>query len=270
MIFLPLLNETALEAGAAIMGYFQNGAGVSRKVDGSPVTAADEAAEAIILKALRSAYPDIPILAEEEAAAGLAPSALGERFFLVDPLDGTREFISGREDFTVNIALIEAGAPTLGVVYAPAKNLIYFGGGSEAYRANVRGFKMGEPLPIRVSEAREKPVVVASRSHLDAGTRALCERLGEHGFISAGSSLKFCLVAEGEADLYPRLGPTMEWDTGAGDAVLRAAGGSVVTLDGAPLTYGKRITGLRPYENPEFLASGGYDISRIIHNKNVV
>jgi 3'(2'), 5'-bisphosphate nucleotidase len=192
--------------------------------------------------------PDIPVISEEQAAAGLAPPA-GERFWLVDPLDGTREFIQRNGEFTINIALIEAGAPTLGVVLAPALGRLF--AGAVGHGARTHDASGERSITCRNAPA-EGVTVVASRSHGDAD--ALEIFLAEHKVAaqtSAGSSLKFCLVAAGEADLYPRLGRTMEWDTAAGHAVLAAAGGRVMTLDGMDLRYGK--PGL---DNPHFVARG--------------
>jgi 3'(2'),5'-bisphosphate nucleotidase len=253
----------ALQAGAVILEvYGQTDFGARTKADGSPVTEADGLAEAVILEQLAALAPDIPVVAEEAAAAHATPE-IGRRFFLVDPLDGTKEFLNRNGDFTVNIALIEDGVPVLGVVYAPAQGAIWAGAaGAGARWAEVEnGAVVG---PWRSIGVRRPPAeglhVVASRSHLSPETAAFIARFRVADSISAGSSLKFCRVAEGLADLYPRLGRTMEWDTAAGDAILRAAGGSVRTLDGAALTYGKRN---QPddsdFANPWFVASGLFD-----------
>jgi 3'(2'),5'-bisphosphate nucleotidase len=256
---LDQLVEIALAAGEAILDiYGAEERGVRAKTDGSPVTDADAAAEQLILARLRAAYPEIAVVAEEETAAGAqAPAA--RRFFLVDPLDGTKEFLSRNGDFTVNIALIEDGAPACGVVYAPAHGLIYAGGAREG--ARMAEVKAGRPGPWRSIETRPPPAdglaVVASRSHLSPETKDFVARFKVRDMVSAGSSLKFCRVASGEADLYPRLGRTMEWDTAAGDAVLRAAGGRVYTMDGELLRYGKRgQSGDVDYANPWFVAAG--------------
>jgi 3'(2'), 5'-bisphosphate nucleotidase len=234
----------AREAGAAIMAIYATDFTARAKPDSSPVTAADETAERIILAGLARLTPEIPVVAEESVAAGRAPTHLGERFFLVDPLDGTREFLARNGEFTVNIALIEHGAPTLGVVFAPAVGTLYWTDGRSAF--------LGE-APIRVRPpGKEGLVVLASRSHRTAETDAYLKTLRVARLVEAGSSLKFGVIAAGEADLYPRHGPTMEWDTAAGDAVLRAAGGSVTTLDGHPLAYGKP-----GFRNPAFIARGG-------------
>ncbi len=253
------LSRIALEAGAVIMPFFKGEAAVREKEDSSPVTDADEAAETLILKALAALTPDIPVIAEEAVAAGHIP-AIGDTFFLVDPLDGTKEFISGRGEFTVNIALVEQGLPTAGVVLAPAMNRMFYGASpdsafEEAVTAAADGTLTGaDPKPIA---ARPEPagglIAVASRSHRDEQTDKYLENFNIESFKSAGSSLKFCLVATGEADIYPRHGRTMEWDTAAGHAVLAAAGGTVTTFDGAPLHYGKTEDG---FANPYFVARG--------------
>jgi len=248
---MPRLFGLAIEAGAATLRYYGGGdPEVQKKVDGSPVTAADQAAEAVILERLRAWTPDIPIVAEEAVAAGDVPDVSGGRFWLVDPLDGTREFLGGNDEFTVNIALVETGAPVLGIVHAPALGLTYTG-------IVGRGAQLAEGrAPARPIAARPVPegglVVVASRRHGDQDAlTGYLEKVHVLAERRIGSSLKFCLLATGEADLYPRFGRTMEWDTAAGDAVLRAAGGRVQTVDGDPLTYGKP-----GFENPYFVAFG--------------
>jgi 3'(2'), 5'-bisphosphate nucleotidase len=242
------LIAAAYEAGAAIMQVYGSDFAASRKADHSPVTEADVAAEKLILAALRKCAPDVPVVAEEQAAAEGVPQQIERRFFLVDPLDGTKEFVARNGEFTVNIALVEDGKPVLGVVYLPALDEMYAGHGHDAIRR-----KGGRTEAIAARTVPESGAVMTiSRSHA-AKELVKAETLGEHvaGTIVAGSSLKFCRIAEGIADLYPRFGPTMEWDTAAGHAVLLAAGGSVATLDGAPLIYGK--AGLR---NPHFIARG--------------
>jgi 3'(2'),5'-bisphosphate nucleotidase len=250
----------AIEAGRAACAIYRSGFEVHIKQDESPVTAADHAAEAVILAHLAQAAPDVPVIAEEEAAAGRVPR-IGATFFLVDPLDGTKEFIARRGDFTVNIALIRDGAPHLGVVYAPAKNSLFAGDvhGRQAFRCEqAPDDDAGPRAARRPIQVRTPPAagltVVASRSHRSAETDAYLERLRVASLVSVGSSLKFCLVAAGEADLYPRFGPTMEWDTAAGHAVLAAAGGRMVTLDGADFRYGKP-----EFRNPSFIAAGSAD-----------
>jgi 3'(2'),5'-bisphosphate nucleotidase len=209
---------------------------------------------------LSEAFPDVPIVAEEEASVAGAP-AVASRFFLVDPLDGTKEFIARNGEFTVNIALIEDGVPVAGVVVAPALNVIYAGvTGEGAGKGHVDPDGPGTMTAIRTRTCPKPPVALASRSHLTAATEAVLQRAGVRECRKIGSSLKFCLLAEGAADFYPRLGPTMEWDTAAGDAVLRAAGGTVVQLDGTPLRYGRtNSAGGRDFENPHFLALGDPD-----------
>jgi 3'(2'), 5'-bisphosphate nucleotidase len=239
------------EAAALVMSVYARDFAVQAKADASPVTEADERAEALIVPALRALAPQVPVVAEEMAARGEVAAAIaGPRFWLVDPLDGTREFVARNGEFTVNVALIEQGAPRLGVVAAPALGRLYAGvAGQGAWLEDEAGRRA---ITVRAQPA-EGATVVASRSHGDAaaldaflrGTRVARR-------IDAGSSLKLCLIAAGQADLYPRLGRTMEWDIAAGHAVLAAAGGSVCTLDGQPLRYGKP-----GYENPHFVARGG-------------
>lgn len=255
------LVALALSAGRKIMAIYDGDQGAETKKDGSPVTAADTAAEAVILAGLRSIAPSVPVVAEEEVAAGRVPE-IGRRFFLVDPLDGTKEFISRNGEFTVNIALIEDGAPVTGVVYAPALADICVGTVGEG----ARSARVSADGACAWTEIRVRPVpaagidVVASRSHLTAETKDFIERFVVRDMVSAGSSLKFCRVATGAADLYPRLARTMEWDTAAGDAVLRAAGGRVTTVDGTPLLYGKRNQATdTDFANPWFVAAGGFD-----------
>ncbi len=246
---LAAIIPVAEEAGRATLRFYGT-AEHATKEDGSPVTAADEAAEAVILPALRALTPDIPVVSEEEASKGLSPEVTGARFWLVDPLDGTKEFLSGNGEFTVNIALIEHGEPVLGVVVAPALNETY--AGAAPGTATVHDATGTRPIAVRTPPA-EGLTVVGSRSHGDAAAMEayLGGRKVAH-FRAAGSSLKLCLVARGEADLYPRLGTTMEWDIAAGHAVLRAAGGRVELLDGLPFRYGKPA-----YRNPHFAAIGG-------------
>jgi len=231
------LVELADAAGREVMRYYGTGTLVTAKADASPVTAADEAGEAVILAGLRRLTPAIPIVAEEAVAKGEIPAVGDGPFWLVDPLDGTKEFIQQRGEFTVNIGLVRDRLPVLGVVTAPAIDTAWWGAvGSGAERRKGGAI---EPIAVRPAAADEPVVAVASRSHRDAETDAW---LTEHGIaetISCGSSLKFCAVAEGRAQVYPRFGPTMEWDTAAGHAVLRAAGGEVVTVAGEPFLYAK-------------------------------
>lgn len=252
-----LLAQIALEAGALIMQIFERGFEVNSKDDESPVTEADQQAEALILARLKEYAPDLPVLAEESAAAGKIPE-LGNLFACVDPLDGTREFINRRTDFTVNIALIENGKPIRGVVYAPALKMLYVAEGTRgAWRCEAEpGMNVPEKSarrPITIREAPEQLTAVASRSHRTPETDAFLDGLPIGELKSAGSSLKFCLVAAGEADIYPRMGRTMEWDTAAGHAVVQAAGGKVLTEDHEHLRYGKAERG---YDNPHFIVYG--------------
>jgi 3'(2'), 5'-bisphosphate nucleotidase len=246
---LPEIVALADRAGAVILEHYQGDVAVRAKSDASPVTAADEAAEAVILARLAELTPDIPVIAEETVAAGHVPEIDDQPFWLVDPLDGTKEFLSRNGEFTVNIALIEGREPVLGVVLAPARSQAWWGAqGKGAVARDVAG-------NARTIAARRAPsaglVAIASRSHRDPETQAFLDQAGVARCISAGSSLKFCLVAEGKADLYPRFGRTMEWDVAAGHAVLAAAGGRVTTRDGAPFRYRKPS-----FENPPFIARG--------------
>jgi 3'(2'),5'-bisphosphate nucleotidase len=252
---LPTLVEAALAAGAEIERIYAEGCETEEKEDGSPVTIADRRAEAIILERLAAAFPDIPVLAEEEAAAGRIPK-LGRLFFCVDPLDGTRGFVQRTGEFTVNIGLIEDGAPIAGVIYAPDPKLLYFGARGEGA---FRGRRGAAPEPIRPRPRPPSgPTAVGSRSHASHGTAAKSAHLGIAEFVASSSSLKFCLVAEGTADVYPRHGTTAEWDTAAGQAILEAAGGRVMALDEegretGPLAYGKIESA---FLNPPFIAWG--------------
>lgn len=253
---LEAMVRCALQGGEIVWDHFNGHIAVEKKADESPVTAADRAAEAAILAGLAEAAADIPVVAEEEAAAGRVPG-IGERFFLVDPLDGTKEFIQRGTDFTVNIGLIERGVPTLGVVYAPARSTMYWG--DVAYNDARRADQPPHGARGRVESITvRKPAVplcaVASKSHNTPETEAWLTAAGVGSRVSIGSSLKFVLVAGGEADVYPRPAPTMEWDTAAGDAVLRAAGGRVFDPDGGPLMYGKPR-----FFNPGFIATGPYE-----------
>lgn len=242
------LCEMAEWAGAEILSVYAVDFEVRDKADRSPVTAADERAERVILEQLAQVAPGIPVVAEESVAAGRIPEVADQPFFLVDPLDGTKEFISRNGEFTVNIALIEQGMPTVGVVYLPALGETYWANGNdEAWRK-----RHGEAAQrIHCRQADDELVVVASRSHRDAQTDTYLEGFRVKKLIAAGSSLKLCRVAAGDADMYPRLGRTMEWDIAAGHAVLQAAGGDLTTLDGGPLRYGKP-----GFDNPHFVARG--------------
>lgn len=255
---LDVLEKLALAAGKEILDVYNAGPNVTFKNDASPVTEADERAEAIILEGLSKAFPDIPVVAEESVAAGRIPDVEGKSFFLVDPLDGTKEFINKRDDFTVNIALVKDGVPMAGIVYAPAKGTAWTGGDGKIEKILVDGaFNVTSRKEIGCRTPSGELTAVASRSHNSPETEAFLKEKGITSTKSVGSSLKFCLVAEGEADVYPRFGRTMEWDTAAGDAVLRAAGGMTVDLDGNPFRYGKtRQAHDSDFANGHFIAWG--------------
>jgi 3'(2'), 5'-bisphosphate nucleotidase len=243
------LAVAAREAGEAILTIVRRGFEVESKSDRSPVTEADRAAELIILAALARAAPGVPVIAEEEVAAGRIP-AHDDIYFLVDPLDGTKEFVRGGDDYTVNIGLIEGGVPRLGVVFAPATGVLHVGSFEEGAWVDEGNGRR----PIRTRLRGEQVTAVASKSHLNQATIDYLEAsVGTCGYVSVGSSLKFCIVAEGKADIYPRASPTSEWDTAAGHAVLLAAGGMVDGPDGTPLRYGKRA-----FLNRAFVATGGW------------
>lgn len=255
---LDLFERLALEAGRAVMAVYATDFTSAAKADASPVTAADHAAETIILAGLRDGLPGTPCVAEEEVAAGRMPDIGAGPFILVDPLDGTREFVSRNGDFTVNIALVRERVPAIGVVYAPARGMLYSGRPGAAFAAASDGTSLGPRRPIRVRRPRAPLSIVASRSHLTPETAAFIDRFPGAETVSVGSSLKFCLLASGEADLYPRFGRTMEWDTAAGDAVLRAAGGRIRRPDGRPFLYGKRGQADDvDFANPWFVADVG-------------
>jgi 3'(2'), 5'-bisphosphate nucleotidase len=249
-----LFGLIAVRAGEVIMSVRADACRPDYKADGSPVTAADLAADETIRDCLTRNLPELPVVTEE-SCAGAAP-VKADRFVLVDPLDGTKEFIQGRSEFTVNIALIDHGRPVAGAVYAPALHQLYVGG-TNAYKLDTRTTDGGElcfskmhPISVR-RVPPEGCRAVVSRSHLDPATRQWVERHGISDLEPSGSSLKFCVIAEGCADVYPRLAPTMEWDTAAGHAVLLAAGGTVTDLDGRPMRYGKP-----DYRNGDFVAWG--------------
>ena len=255
--YARLLDDIAVaarEAGEAILEIVRRGFDVEHKQDSSPVTEADRAAELIILAVLARAAPGIPVIAEEEVAAGRIP-AHGDTYFLVDPLDGTKEFVRGGDDYTVNIGLIVDGVPHLGAVFAPATQRLHAGlVGEGAWLEDASG-----RTPIRTRAPGDELVAVASKSHFNQPTADyLCEAAKDCGYVAIGSSLKFCIVAEGRADIYPRLSPTSEWDTAAGHAVLLAAGGRVDGPDGEPLAYGKRA-----FLNRGFVATGGWKATPI-------
>ena len=249
---IPVMRRLALEAGDKIMQVY-NGPDfeVRSKSDASPVTEADEAADAIISAGLRAAFPDVVLITEEQADSHALTAST---FLIVDPLDGTKEFVQRRGDFTVNIAYVENGVPVRGIVYAPAQGRLFYtlaDGQSVEETGAFSKTAVGPLTPVSVSTPDNAALmVVASKSHRDAATDDYISRYAVKDMKSAGSSLKFCLIATGEADLYPRLGRTMEWDTAAGDAVLRGAGGHVVRFDDhRPLVYGKP-----GWDNPFFIA----------------
>lgn len=244
---LDRLTPLIEDAGRLVMEIYASDFDVSQKGDASPVTQADQRAEALIVPGLKAIAADIPVVAEEAVSAGDIPEVSG-RFWLVDPLDGTKEFISRNGEFTVNIALVEAGVPVLGLVLAPALGRLY--AGAQGVGAWVKDAAGQRAIQVR-AVPEEGLTVVGSRSHGDASAMdAFLAGRKVAKFTGAGSSLKLCLVAAGEADLYPRLGRTMEWDIAAGHAVLRAAGGRVTDLAGADLRYGKP-----GFDNPHFVAS---------------
>ncbi len=247
-----VLRQLALQAGAAIMEvYNRPEIEVAHKADASPVTEADQAADRLISAGLQAAFADIPVVTEEQADSH---SISATRFFIVDPLDGTKEFIQRRGEFTVNIALVEDGNPLRGIVYAPAQERMFYTRADGTATEEIGPFSDAGPQLRRPLQMRAPSpgalVIVASKSHRDAATEAYIQRYPVSESRAAGSSLKFCLLAAGEADFYPRLGRTMEWDTAAGQAVLQAAGGEVLDFHShSPLRYGKP-----GFENPFFLA----------------
>ncbi|WP_299348980.1 3'(2'),5'-bisphosphate nucleotidase CysQ [uncultured Shimia sp.] len=249
---IPVIRRLAIEAGAKIMDiYNSDDFDIKVKSDDSPVTAADEAADAIISAGLRASFGDVMLVTEEQAESH---KAKGDTFLIVDPLDGTKEFIHRRGDFTVNIAYVENGVPQRGVVYAPAKNRMFFTRADGQAVEETGDFALdviGETREINVADSDNAALfVVASKSHRDQATDDYISKYSVKDMKSAGSSLKFCLVATGEADIYPRVGRTMEWDTAAGHAVLLGAGGDVVRFDDhTPLKYGKE-----DFANPFFIA----------------
>ena len=251
---IDALAEAAKEAGDAILTVVRRGFDVEAKHDQSPVTEADRAAELAILAALARAAPGVPVIAEEEVAAGRIP-AHDDTFFLVDPLDGTKEFVRGGDDYTVNIGLVTGGRPHVGVVFAPASGILHAGTvGEGAWVDDGKGRRS-----ICTRSRGEQVTAVASKSHLNQATLDYLEAaVGTCGYISIGSSLKFCIVAEGRADIYPRASPTSEWDTAAGHAVLLAAGGTVDGPDGSALRYGKRA-----FLNRAFVATAGWKAPRL-------
>jgi 3'(2'), 5'-bisphosphate nucleotidase len=253
---MPVMREAAMAAGRLALTLRQSGLLSESKADKSPVTQADRAAEEIIANALARHWPQIPVVAEEACAVALPDCDPDAPFFLVDPIDGTREYISGREEFTVNIALVSRRYPVAGVVYAPALDELFEGSSAGAFRR--RGG--GEAEAIRVRSASEPIVALASRSHRTAETNRFLDALGSAEVVAMGSSLKFCRLAEGVADVYPCFGKTMEWDTAAAQAVLEAAGGAVVDESDARLSYGKGAGDMPDFRNPFFLARGNVSV----------
>jgi len=242
--------DIARRAGEAILEVYERDFAVEHKDDNSPLTAADMAAHRIIVERLRALTPDIPVLSEESADIAWETRCTWDRYWLVDPLDGTREFVKRNGEFTVNIALIEGDRSVLGVVQTPVTGDLYYGrAGEGAYRQETPD---SEPQRIRVRRAADPLVVAGSRSHASERQQGLLAKLGTHELVPRGSSLKFCLIARGDADLYLRAGPTSEWDTAAAHCVLQAAGGDVTLLDGEPLRYNTKASLL----NPEFIAVG--------------
>lgn len=248
--------DICLKAAIPVMEVYTAPFPVHAKADASPVTEADLRAEAVILEALQAILPGVPVLAEESYAAGLRPGIDGD-FILVDPVDGTREFINRNGEFTINIALISGGLPVAGCVYAPALERLHAGGITALAASAKPGERLDsqrcERVQVRPLPDDRNRIAVVSRSHADTQTQAFLEANPVGHCIEAGSSLKFCVIAEGRADLYPRFGPTMEWDIAAGHAVLAAAGGSVRNPDGSAFLYGKTDTG---YRNGPFIARG--------------
>jgi 3'(2'), 5'-bisphosphate nucleotidase len=240
-------------AGAAIMRVYDSGFTVQRKEDDSPLTLADLESQRVIIEGLTGLTPGIPILSEESAQAPWSERQSWRELWVVDPLDGTREFVKRNGEFTVNIALVRENEPVLGVVSAPARGLVYWGASGVGAFSQPPG---SDSIPIQVSAPHNPLRVVGSRSHASAATTGYLARLGPHVLMGIGSSLKFCLVAEGNADLYPRFGPTSEWDTAAGHAVLEAAGGHVTRPDGHRLRYNCRESLI----NGDFLAYGNASV----------
>ncbi|MEM9594805.1 MAG: 3'(2'),5'-bisphosphate nucleotidase CysQ [Acidobacteriota bacterium] len=248
LLDLADLAETA--GGAAAEIFHRDDTAVRYKGDASPVTEADVESQRILIAGLRRSHPDVPYIAEESDAAPWGERRSWQRAWLIDPLDGTREFVAGRDEFTINVGLVDRGRPVAGVVHAPIQGRTWLGAdGPGAWR---RDTATGATAPIRAAGTGDGPLVVmASRSHRDRRMEAFLRELPAHRIVGMGSSLKLCLLAEGRADAYPRLSRTMEWDTAAGDAVLRAAGGKMIDAEGTPLRYNKESL-----DNPLFLAEG--------------
>jgi len=261
---LATLVSTSIAAGALILKIRENLDGWEEKADGSPVTMADRGAEDLIVSTLAKLDPTTPVMAEERISSGETTPAASQRFYLVDALDGTREFIKKRDEFTVNIALIEAGEPVMGVVVAPALGEGFAADASGAFRFRVVAGAATRIEAITARAPSSSITILSSLSHMTLETEDYLQQFDVSERLSYGSSLKFCRLAEGIADLYPRLSRTMEWDIAAGDAILRRAGGSVRTLDGAPMRYGKVIN---PddvaFANPHFVAFGNWPAERL-------
>ncbi len=253
-LLLPKIATIAREAGAAILDVYSREFDVTQKADSSPLTIADMRSHEIIENALRALTPDVPILSEEASNIPFQTRSTWARYWLVDPLDGTKEFVSRNGEFTVNIALIEGHSPVLGVVFVPVRDTLYMAAISSGAQRQIGN---AAALPIEVTSPSATPLrIVGSRSHRDDRLEHYLPRLEPYELVSVGSSIKFCFIAEGSADFYPRLGPTSEWDTAAAQAIVEAAGGAVITLDGKPLRYNTKVELL----NPHFLVFG--DTSR--------
>ena len=242
----------AEDAGRAILEVYSSDFEVQSKDDNSPLTQADLASHLCIVAGLEALTPDLPIISEEAGLPAFVERSQWDRYWLIDPLDGTREFVNRNGEFTVNIALIKSNQPVFGVVHVPVQNKTYIG--CEGHGSELRDG--GQVTAIRVANSSNVPVrIVGSRSHRGSSLDAFLEKLGESDMVPMGSSLKFCTVAEGNADVYPRLGPTSEWDTAAAQAVVEQAGGQVLELDGKPLSYNKKSDIL----NPWFVVIGATD-----------
>ena len=236
--------DLAVDAGKAILEVYATDFAVQSKGDASPLTQADLASHRLIVAGLETLTPDIPIISEEEGLPAFEERGKWPRYWLIDPLDGTKEFVNRNGEFTVNIALIDSNRPILGVVHVPVQDKTYIG--CEGHGAELRDG--GSTSAIRVADSSEQPVrIVGSRSHRGSSLDAFLEKVGASDMLPMGSSLKFCVVAEGGADIYPRLGPTSEWDTAAAQAVVEQAGGTVLELDGRPLSYNAKSDILNPW-----------------------
>jgi len=261
------LDRLSREAADAVLDIYGSGDfGVTHKGDASPLTAADIASHHLLCEGLAKLEPKLPVLSEENAGKIASDERLGwDRYWLIDPLDGTKEFVKRNGEFTINIALVENGRPVLGIVHVPVAGMSYIGLAGQGAESRDRD---GQSRALHVAGAVDsRPVrIVGSRSHGGGEIDDFAARLGEHEFLAVGSALKFCLVASGEADVYPRLKPTCEWDTAAGQAVLEAAGGSVVERNGTPLRYNQRES----LVNPHFLASGNpaHDYTQALDRRN--